>query len=183
MRAPHSVVILAFAVVGLVALGAGCRDGDGPPTATATVTVVPTTTATIAATAAPTPSIEDEVLAAYARYWDVYADALLRLDSTRLSEVMTGPRLERAVEEIRALEAQGQAVRIIVQTDPLVATVAGDEARVVDEYVNSSYLIDAISKEAVGDREEPNTLRDTFSLVRENGSWRVRDSLRQAETP
>ena len=168
-----------------LALGllAACGGDEESASSTATLTATPTASPTTAP-AAPTPtrSIEDEVLAAYTRYWEVYGDALSRLDGTRLPEVMTGPRLQRALDEIERLRADGQAVRIVVDNDPLVAAISGDEATVVDQYENSSYLIDATTKEPVGERGEPNTLRDTFTLVREDGAWKVRDSLRQVES-
>lgn len=112
----------------------------------------------------------------------MYADAMLRLDGAQLHDVMTGPRLERALDEIETLRANGQAVRIVVESDPFVADISGDEAAIIDEYENSSYLIDPVTKEPVTDRGEPNTLRDTFTLVREDDVWKVRDSVRQ-ESP
>jgi len=164
-----------------ILLAVGCRGADQPPSPTWTPTDTPTIATTVAPTPTPTPSLEEEVLSAYARYWDVYADALLRLDGSRLSEVMTGPRLQRAIDEIEDLRSQGRAVRVLVQNAPLVAATGADEAAIVDEYVNSSYLIDASTQEPIGDRGEPNTLRDTFTLVLEEDGWKVRDSLRQVE--
>lgn len=176
---------VALAVAALaIPLFAACGGDDEPATTTVTPTATPTPsrTSTPPATATPTPSIEDEVTAAYLEYWDVYADALRRLDGAQLDEVMTGPRLERALSEIENLRTQGQAVRIVVENAPLVAGVSGDEAVVIDEYVNSSYLIDPVTQEPIADRGEPNTLRDTVTLVREDDVWKVRDSVRQ-ESP
>lgn len=174
-------VALAIAALAIVLFAAcGGDDEATPATVTPTATPTPSLTSSPTATATQTPSVEDEVTAAYLAYWDVYADALRRLDGSQLHEVMTGPRLERALSEIESLRTQGQAVRIIVENDPLIAGVSGDEAVIIDEYVNSSYLIDPLTQEPVADRGEPNTLRDTVTLVRENDVWKVRDSVRQA---
>lgn len=159
-----------------------CGDGDEPAgTPTVTPTAPQAASPTSSPVTTPTVATEDEVLAAYAYYWDVYAEALFDVDPSRLSEVMTGARLQRALDEIERLKDDGQAVRIVVDNDPLVVSVGGGEAVVADVYENSSYLVDATTKEPVGDRGEPNTLRDTFTLVLEDGLWKVRDSLRQVD--
>lgn len=132
--------------------------------------------------AAPTArSAEQEVLDAYAKYWTTYSDALFALDDRLLPDVMVGARLDRAREEIRTLRAQQQAVRIVVKNAPVVTSVQTDTAVVMDVYENSSYLIDAVTKQPVSGTGTPNTLRDAITLERVGGVWKVRDAIRQAD--
>ncbi|MCY4638919.1 MAG: hypothetical protein OXC94_01070 [Chloroflexi bacterium] len=129
----------------------------------------------------PLPAPERELLRDYARYWELYAEALLALDGSRLPEVMTGPRLERAREEIARLRAAGHAVRVDVENSPIVGMLAGEEAVIVDRYRNQSYLVDAASGRPVSARGVANSVHATVSLLREEGSWKVRDSRREED--
>ena len=131
---------------------------------------------------APVPPETEKLLDAYAHYWELYAEALLLLDGSRLPEVMTGPRLERALLEVERLRRSGRAVQIVVVGAPLVAAIAPGEATIVDHYENASYLIDPQTREAVADRGDPETIRTIVSLVRETDGWKVHESHRQ-ETP
>lgn len=149
-------------------------------------TSTPTPLASPIATETPRPVVtqspEKDVLNAYVRYWKVYTEALFGLDESHLAEVMAGPRLDRAIQEIRSLSAQGRAVRIVVENDPAVASIVGDVAQVIDVYKNSSYQIDAVTKQPVAGTGTPNVLRDTVTLERVGGVWKVRDAVRQVDT-
>ena len=167
----------------LAALAAACGGDDADPT--------PTTTATAAATS-PTPTVpqptatpdpEAEVLAGYERYWEVYAEALRNRDDSRLDEVMTGPRLERGVAEIAGLVADDRAVEQVVRPHPIVVEIVGDQAVVFDEYENFSYYVDPATHQPL--RPTPSTpqvLRDTVTMRRIDGVWKVFDGIRQEST-
>lgn len=167
----------------LAALAAACGGDDADPT--------PTTTATAAATS-PTPTVpqptatpdpEAEVLAGYERYWEVYAEALRNRDDSRLDEVMTGPRLERGLAEIAGLVADDRAVEQVVHLNPIVIEIVGDQAVVFDEYENYSYYVDPASQQPL--RPTPSTpqvLRDTVTMHRIDGVWKVFDGIRQEST-
>lgn len=146
------------------------------PSPTATPTAVPPTATTTTATATP----EEEVLAGYADYWEVYRDALRNRDSSHLEEVMTGARLERAQREVQTLIEQDKAVEIVVNSEPVVLQIIGDQAIVFDEYDNNSYFIDPETKEPVGATPStPDILRDTVTMQQIDGIWRVRDAVRE----
>lgn len=163
-------------VVACLSIGAAvaCRGGNSP-TATPTATV-----ATATPTATSTPSPEAAVLNAYTRYWQVYSQAIFDLDESHLIEVMTGPRLDRAHDEIRALMAKGQAVKIVVTNQPQIASIQGDTAVLIDMYQNGSYVIDAGTKQPITGAGTPNVLKDAVTLQRVDGTWKVRDTVRQA---
>ena len=175
-----SLLLLAWASV---AVFLSCGNGESEPRTPTATTSNPTTTVTSSATSTPTAaalSADQQVLAAYRRYWDVYTDALYTLDSSQLEQVMAGPRLARALDEIESLRRQGRAVRIVVRNDPLVAAVQTTEAVVIDQYQNESFVVDARTKEPVGGRGPAQSIRDTFTLTRVDGVWKVVDSIRQA---
>ncbi len=167
----------------LVALfgAGGCGDDDGPDTPTATAAAPRPTPTVLQPTATPDP--EAEVLAAYAKYWEVYAQALRDRDDSRLSEVMTGPRLERGTAEIAGLIADDRAVEEVVHLNPIVVQIVGNQAVVLDEYENYSYYIDPATHQPL--RPTPSTpqiLRDTVTMHRIDGMWKVFDGIRQEPT-
>lgn len=169
----------------LVALfgAGGCGDDDGAETPTPqeiSTSVNPSPT-----TARPTamPSLEDEVLAAYADYWEVYAQALRDRDASRLDEVMTGARLDRAIAEVEDLRNQGQAVALVVSSRPVVVGIERDHAFVLDEYENQTHLIDPESKSPLKPTPIPGaTLRDRVTLQRVGETWKVMETVRQVTT-
>lgn len=168
-------VILTFCFVLTAGVFAACNGDDGSDG-----TRTPSTTPGISPTATASPSVEDEVEAAYLHYWEVYANAVFNLDETGLDEVMTGAQLQRTLGEIDALRRRGRAAMIVVEHDFVIVeldTSAGS-ASVRDRYTNSSYEVDAETKEAVGDPAPGVELTDTYSLVKEGESWKVRDGIR-----
>ena len=181
---------ITVALVATALALSGCDGGEGEgerangqgsptPAATATATVAPTQTPSATATTSP----EEQVSQAYLHYWDVYADALYNLDTSRLTDVMTGPRLERALNEVKQLRDQGRAVRIVVENHPVVVQIESDRAVVYDEYENRSYFIDPTTKEALNRTEGSQTIRDTVTLTRVGQTWKVLDTVREANSP
>lgn len=175
------LVIMAVglsAVLPLVACDGDSDASDTPTPDTRTSSPVASTATSVPTTVTPSP--EDEVLAAYADYWEVYAAALRDRDSSHLAEVMTGPRLDRGLQEVAALEAQGRAIALMVESDPVVLEVRGDQALIADEYQNNSYYIDPETKQPMGATPSaPETLKDTVTMQRIDGVWKVRDGVRE----
>ena len=166
-------------VVALTLLLTACNGGgdtrDASPTPPATQTPAPTAVPTA------TPSVEQQVSEAYLHYWDIYADAVFNLDDSRLPEVMTDPDLERARQEVEALRQRGRAAKIVVEHNFVILQldqVAGS-ATIRDEYTNKSYEVDGQTKEMVGKAPQGNVLTDTYFLVKEGGTWKVRDGIRE----
>lgn len=168
----------------LMALAAACGDDEADPTPETTATpAISSPTPTVVAQPTATPDPDAEVLAAYERYWEVYAEALRNRDDSRLEEVMTGPRLERGLAEIAALVADGRAVEQVVHLNPIIVEIVGDQAVVFDEYENYSYYVDPATHQPL--RPTPSTpqvLRDTVTMHRIDGVWKVFDGIRQEST-
>lgn len=177
----NSLKALVASLLVLAVAACGSDGTETTPTAM-TTTALPTSTPTLPQPTA-TPDPEAEVLAAYTKYWDVYAQALRDRDDSRLSEVMTGPRLQRGTTEIAGLLAENRAVEQVVHLNPIVVQITGDQAVVFDEYENYSYYIDPTSHQPI--RPTPSTpqiLRDTVTLHRVEGTWKVFDGIRQEST-
>ena len=93
---------------------------------------------------------------------------------------MTGPRLDRGLQEVADLAAQGRAIALMVESNPVVLEVRGDQALIADEYQNNSYYIDPETKQPVGATPSaPETLKDTVTMQRVDGVWKVRDGVRE----
>jgi hypothetical protein len=150
--------------------------GDGGA-GTATPSPRPSTAETVSAS--PTTSVEEAVTEGYLQYWHVYSDALYNLDASRLGDVMTGPRLQRAIDEVSGLVQQGRAVKIEVSNQPVVLQVDGDKATVFDEYQNRSGFIDPVTKEPLSSPGNAEVIRDSVTLTRVDGVWKVLDSVRE----
>jgi hypothetical protein len=178
IKAPAIFLILSASAMLAIVLAA-CN--GGPPSHQPTPTEAPSpflgqATAEPTATGSPEQTVKE----AYLHYWGVYSEALFNLDSSRLSEVMTGPRLERALQEIERLEKQDRAVKIVVENRPVVVQVEGDQAVVLDEYENRSHFIDPETKEPLS--EPPTTgetIRDRVTLTRVGDTWKVLDTVRE----
>lgn len=168
----------------VAALASACGDDDADPTPAPTATAANSSpTPTVVAQPTATPHPEAEVLAAYAKYWEVYIEALRNRDDSRLDEVMTGPRLDRGRQEIADLHAQGRAVQLVVDNDPIVLEIRGDLALISDQYENNSYYIDPVTKQPVGATPVGSEiLKDLITLQRVDGVWKVRDGVREEPT-
>jgi len=172
-----------LAALALIALLLAACNGEGgePTTPAGEPSPTPSPAVTATAEATQTPTVEEVVIEAYLRYWEVYGEGVFDLDTSRLGEVMTGSRLERAVDEIESLRQDGRAVKIVVENRPVVVQVKGDQAVVFDEYENQSYLIDPETKEPIGDPGTGEVIRDTVTLTRSGQTWKVLDSVREVD--
>ena len=174
-------VMLTGALLVATGMLAACNGDDGNGgSSTPTSTALPTTNG---ATPATSPRVEEEVSAAYLRYWEVYADAVYNLDQTGLEEAMTGSQLQRTRDEIDGLRQRGRAAKIVVEHNFFVADLdaAAGTATIRDQYTNSSYEVDAETKEMVGGAAPGTVVSDTYFLVKEGEAWKVRDGIRQGE--
>lgn len=153
----------------LSTFAAGCGGGTEAPSASLqpapTTTEAPTTT-----TAALTP--EQEVEQAYLRSWEVFADATLRLDESRLGDVYADSALDAVVKDVTRLRSAGTPARFEVDHNYRVQLMDERIAVVVDQYVNHSVLLDAASGQPI--EADPNKLiSEAYTLELRDGSWKV----------
>jgi hypothetical protein len=170
MTMPAARSLTAVAVALATALLAGCTESaESTPPSTITAG---TSTAAAPSTTPTTVSAKAELLAAYNRSWDVYADALRRLDPSQLPTVFAGNALKLAQQEVADHKANGQPslVRVTHRARVLLVTVTAGVVR--DHYTNHSVLIDP----ATGKPTEPDPNEVVYqrqSLKRGNGVWKV----------
>ena len=159
------------ATLATVLLVAGCGDdaeSTPPPTssrAAASATAAPSTTST-------TLSAKAELLAAYNRSWEVYADALRQLDASKLATTFGGNALKAAQDEVATQKARNQPVQISVGHRPRVLRITASEGLIEDNYRNHSVVLDP----STGTPTEPDPNEMVYqrqTLKRLSGTWKV----------
>jgi hypothetical protein len=126
----------------------------------------------VAAAEAPAGALERDVEAAYLRSWDVYVDAMLRLDPSRLQDVYSGTALEARRREIAGLARSGTPGQMDVEHDYEIVLVGADNALVLESYLNHSVLLDGRTMEPI--EADPNeVVKREYVLTREPDGWRV----------
>lgn len=162
----------------LVALGAACGGDDSDPTATITVAADPSPTPT-SPQPTSTPDPGAEVITAYLRYWELYAEAVLNLDHSVLIGAASEEELRQVQEEVETLRAEGVALRVVIEHRPTVIELTDTAATVFDEMTNNSFYVDPDTHEPPEGEGSGETLVDTFFLEKVDGQWIVIRSIRQ----
>jgi hypothetical protein len=161
LRRPLAATLVAVVL-------AGCSDGSPTGSTATTAAAAPTTTAAPATTL----GAKAELLAAYHRSWEVYADALRRLDPSQLPTAFSGNALRLAQQEVAEHKANGQPSRVRVTHRARVLLVTATDGVVQDNYTNHSVLLDPAS----GNPTEPDpneVIYQRQSLKRIDGIWKV----------
>jgi hypothetical protein len=154
----------------LVVVAVGCGGNAPPSPATTTTAAAAPSTTTVAPST--TVSAKVELLAAYTRSWQVYADALRRLDPSRLASAFAGSALRAARQEVVTQKANNQPVRIDVDHRARVLRVTATDGLVEDHYRNHSVVLDPVS----GAPAEPDPNQIVYqrqSLKRLDDVWKV----------
>jgi outer membrane murein-binding lipoprotein Lpp len=171
MTMPAARSLTAFAVMLATVVLAGCSSNAGTTPPATTVAAAPSTTVA-PSTTSTTLSAKAELLAAYNRSWDIYADALRRLDPARLRTAFGGSALKTVQAEVATQKARKQPVRIEVEHNPKVLLVTATDAVVADEGINHSVVLDPSTGQPVEqDPDEP--FRERRSLKFLGGAWKV----------
>jgi hypothetical protein len=164
MPALRRLLVTALAA----ALLAGC--GDDTPASPTTTTGLAASSTTLAPPT--TLSAKAELLAAYHRSWEVYADALRRLDPSQLPTAFAGNALQVAQQEVADHKAKGQPSLVRVTHRARVLLVTATDGVVQDNYTNHSVLLDPVT----GKPTEPDPNEAVYqrqSLKRSDGVWKV----------
>jgi hypothetical protein len=151
------------------------------PTMTSSALSATTSTPAAAATVRPTviPQLEAEVGAAYTHYWEVRAQALFDLDTSRLSTVMAGDHLKAVETRIEKLRSDGQAIQTEVEHNYVVVDASSEDAEVADSYLDHSVYIDAQTHVPISSATGLR-LNELYRLNKHTGSWRVVDLERSS---
>jgi len=172
MTMPAARSLAALGVTLALALLAGCGGNAESTPPNTTISAAPSTTAAAPSTTSTTRSAKAELLAAYNRSWEIYADALRRLDPSQLSTAFAGNALKAVRAEVATQKARRQPVRINVEHHPKVLLVNATDGVVADEGINHSVVLDpATGQPAEQDPEEPFRERRSFRHL--DGAWKV----------
>ena len=197
------LVLLAAVVavlVGSYLLATGLRPRIGTDSApTAPAVAAPTadpTAVTGAATtqpaSAPTPAglppgigvantpTERAVVAAYEKYLQVYAEAALNLDTSRLSEVLDGQALQWVTDEINDRKARGRPLKVI-EEDRLVglSDVTETTGILFEQYTSRSVIVDVNTKQPLPRSSPPTRVQQIYVYRKVDGVWRIVDWSRR----
>jgi hypothetical protein len=140
------------------------------------------------ASAVPSASADNsplaqQVFAAYQRYWQVYSDALLNLDTSQVSQVATGDELDRIQQEVAGFHAKNHALRVVVDHHFFVFDVTPNDAKVYDETRDRSYTVDPVTKQPPTGPDQADIEKDIYFLQAVDGTWKVTKSVRQSVSP
>lgn len=156
--------LLGFIVIGLVVGFVLLGDDNATPNANDS-------------SPSPTPTdVRAQVEQAYLNAWDVWADALLRLDTSRLPDVLTGNALETIATQVERQRDRNQPVRVSVEHDYKITLASETRASVDDNYVNHNVRLDPETMEPI--EEDPNErVRLTFTMTPVGGTWKISEII------
>ncbi|MEX2555568.1 MAG: hypothetical protein WEB06_08050 [Actinomycetota bacterium] len=121
----------------------------------------------------PTPTdVRTQAEQAYLQYWDVYAESMLKLDASRLPDVLAEDALQNHRQQVEAQRTKNQPVRIRVEHDYRITVVNENAVSIEDNYRNHSVRLDPKTMQPV--EKDPNErVRTTYTLKEVNGIWKV----------
>ncbi|SRR5581483_2826066 len=122
---------------------------------------------------------QQQIEAAYLRYWQVYSDAVLNLDPSHLNEVLAGRALQLVTDEINGLKAQDKPAKIDVQHSYAIVRFDQTSATLVDDYLSRSVLVDPSTKQPLPRSDPPTRVRQSFEFQKADGNWKILDGTRQ----
>lgn len=179
---PFLKVGVALLLVAAVVLGIGFvlntyfRPAIGVDPASTAMPAVTEQAGTVPADAPPT--LEQEIVTGYLRFWEVRTEAQRDLDITRLPEVAAGDALDREVQQVEDLRAQGRAGKVDVEHNFVIVQASATEAVVYDEYLNKSLFIDLATGKELPTSEPPAKRKMSYDLRKTAGVWKVVDGAR-----
>ncbi len=148
-------------LVGFLALG----DDDGASGAT------PTTPPPTPPSETPT-DVKAEVEQAYLAAWDVWADALVELDTSRLPETFTGRALKLITSQVEEQSQANEPVQIRAEHNYMIAILDEETASVDDRYINHNVRLDPETLEPI--EADPNRREHrSFTLKLVGGTWKI----------
>jgi hypothetical protein len=154
------VVLVAGLLVGFLTLGS-----DGQSSGTTTTTPPITTSAT------PTDP-RAQVEQAYMHAWNVWADALLKLDTTGLPEAFTGRALQLITAQVQEQRRSDEPVRVRAEHDYTVTILDATTASVDDQYINHNVRLDPKTLEPI-EQDPSNPEHRSFTLRLVDGTWKI----------
>jgi len=155
---------LAVLIAGGIAAGLLLGGSSSPDT-------TPTSPATVSPTTSPA-NVKDQVRQAYLNYWDVYAEALLKLDTSELGDVLTAEALDIVTKQVEQQRSKNQPVRIEIEHHLRIVLINPGKASVDDRYVDRSVPLDPQTMKPSGPPLR-GRIHQTYTMELVNGTWKV----------
>ena len=147
-------------------------DSGGPGTS---ASAMPSRSGPAVAAASPETSsaAEQQVIEAYLRYWQVYSDAVLNLDTSHLNEVLAGPALQWVTDEVTGLKEKNTPAKVNVQHNYAVVRLGDTTATLVDNYVSQSVYVDPKTRQPLPRTDPPTHVEQSFDFQKVDGVWKI----------
>src|SRR6266536_931008 len=145
--------------------------GSSTPAALATAFASPSPRPTV------DPGLAEQVTEAYQRYWQLRAEALFALDTSRLDQVAAGEHLDQLIAYVGELRSRGEASQTNVDHHFVVLEASAKEAVIGDNYVSNSVFVDAMTHALLTEPTAGN-LQEFYTLAYLDGGWKVVDVVR-----
>ena len=194
-RSQNRWLALGTSLVIIVLLGAACDSGgDGAAVgagsgADRTTTTAPQTTPTTLTetTTTPAPTPEEEVLAAYAGYWeavdDVFDPPVVTPDLPALPMHATGEVLEGVITNAERTRDRNEVYRVpengLYSHQATILSIEESTATVRDCNVDDTVMVDAVSGDVLDDAVVTKLYIAT--LVNEEGQWKVASLTKESQ--
>ena len=156
-------VLVAGLLVGFLALG-----NDDQSSGTTSTPPVRTSSTP----ADPRAQVEQ----AYLHAWDVWADALLHLDPSLLSESFTGKALNVLTAQVQEQKRKNQPVRIRAEHNYTITLIDPQTASVEDRYINHNVRLDPDTLEPIEPDQETH-VRTSFTLKLVGTTWKISEII------
>ena len=143
----------------------------------------PSATASPSGPSAASSPTERQIEEAYRTYLRIYSDAVLNLDTSRLSEVLDGRALQLVTDEVNELKSRGRPVKIVEDERTIAfARVTETSATLVDEYTSRSVYVDPRTMQPLPRTGPPTRVRQSYEFRRVGGVWKIVDGTREVLT-
>lgn len=151
-------------LVGFLAVG----DDDGASGAT------PTTPPT---SPSKTPAeVKAEVEQAYLDAWDVWADALLEIDASRLSDAFTGSALKVVTKQVNEQHRKNEPIQIRAEHNYRITLIDAQTASVDDRYINHNVRLDPETLDPI-EPDQETRVRRSFTLRLVDSTWKIAEII------
>lgn len=133
-----------------------------------------------AATATALAPETREVIGVFERFLQVYADALRTLDTSHLSEVLSGQALQVISDEVNGLKTQGRPVELVEKNHHVgFDLMTGSSAVLVDEYDSASVYIDPKTGEPLSRTGPEQKIRIVYEFSKTGNDWKIVQSAQK----
>jgi hypothetical protein len=117
-----------------------------------------------------------QVEQAYLDAWDVWEEALVELDASRLSEVFTGSALDVVTNQVEEQERKNEPVRIRAEHNYSITMIDSETASVEDRYINHNVRLDPETLEPI-EPDQETRVRRSFTLTRVDSTWKIAEII------